>query len=89
MIDKEMTSKLALLLYDIYEVNYLTCLAIQEMEAKAKIFDWGYSKEWCEEYIMPFKDYDEYILHCESDVGPVSEDEFYTIKEALGVIDNE
>lgn len=39
MIDEELTSKLALLLYDVYEVNYLTCLAIQEMEGKADKYD--------------------------------------------------
>lgn len=39
MIDKKLTSKLASLLYNVYEVNYLTCLAIQEMEEKAEKYD--------------------------------------------------
>ena len=39
MIDEPITSKLAKLLYNVYEVPYLTCLAIQEDEAKAKKYD--------------------------------------------------
>lgn len=39
MVDKPITSKLAELLYDVYEVPYLTCLTVQEYEKKVKALE--------------------------------------------------
>ena len=85
MIDKPITSDLARLLYNVYEVSYLTCLTIQEYEAKAKAFDIIKNKRVDTILLRSCikKDTTPKLYNLVYDKYPLTQQEFDTLKEVL------